>query len=139
MHLSRNIFFFLFFSFSTSVCIAQENKLDSTQTDIIADERIAELIKKHIEINEKSNGKIQGYRIKIYFGSERSKANEVRTDFLTKYPEMPAYEEYQQPNFPVSVGDFRTRLDAHRFLKKIALDFPGAFIVQTEIELPTIE
>jgi hypothetical protein len=37
------------------------------------------------------------------------------------------------------VGDFRTKLEAYKFLKEISIEFPGSFIVQDEIELPKLE
>ncbi|MGB3947373.1 MAG: SPOR domain-containing protein, partial [Bacteroidia bacterium] len=95
-----------------------------------------ELVDKHIEINSKAP--IKGYRVKIHFGTDKNQAKEVKGAFITKYPDVPAYEKYDQPNFNIRVGDFRTKLEAYSFLKKIQPDFPAAFIVQDEIEFPEL-
>jgi len=77
-----------------------------------------------------------GYRIQIYFGSERAKAQEIKTDFGTYYPQTASYFIYHQPNFKIRVGDFRTRLAAEGFLKKIAEHYSTAFIVSDDVRLP---
>lgn len=79
-----------------------------------------------------------GYRIQVYFGSERTKAQEIRAEILLSHPDIPAYLIYQQPNFKVRIGDFRTRLEASGFLKKIEYHFKSAFIVPDEVKLPDL-
>lgn len=79
-----------------------------------------------------------GYRIQLYFGGERIKAQEVRSEFLLSYPEVPAYLIYQQPNFKVRAGDFRTRLEAAGFLKKLEFRFKSSFIVPDDVKLPSL-
>ena len=44
-----------------------------------------------------------------------------------------AYEEYQQPNFVINVGNFKTKLEATELLKKIKEDYPYAFIVKSKV------
>ena len=45
---------------------------------------------------------------------------------------------YASPNFKVTVGNFRTRLDAEAFLRRIKGDFPDAFIVRERFKYPSI-
>lgn len=101
--------------------------------EVVADKRVGTLAEKHTEINQR--GKSKGYRVQIYFGSDKAKAKEMKAKFLNLYGrEMRAYEPYEQPNFKIRVGDFRTRMEAYRFWKKIKADFPTAFIVESDIE-----
>lgn len=101
--------------------------------EVVADKRVGTLVEKHTEINQR--GKSKGYRVQIYFGSDKAKAKEMKAKFLNLYGrEMRAYEPYEQPNFKIRVGDFRTRMEAYRFWKKIKADFPTAFIVESDIE-----
>ncbi len=106
---------------------------DSLHKNTHADPRLGVLLEKHTAINKALPAR--GYRIQIYFGNDKLKAKEVRSKYLTAFPKSKAYEIYEIPNFKVRVGDFRTRLDAYQFLKQLKLDFPGAFIVQSEIEI----
>ena len=79
-----------------------------------------------------------GYRIQVYFGTQRGKANEIRALFNTRYPDIQATVSYSQPNFKVRAGDFRTRLEAQKRLIDIEKNFPGAFVVPDEIRLPPL-
>ena len=101
------------------------------------DRRIAVLFKRYLDENARKPG-IDGYRIQLYFGNEREKAREVKTSFLRQFSEISANESYQQPNFRVRVGDFRTRLEALRFLKQVSTSFPSAFVVTDQINLREI-
>lgn len=90
------------------------------------------------QLNE-ARKSIPGFRVQIHFGGEREKAKEVKSKFLSQYNQVQAYESYQSPNFRVRVGDFRTRLEAISFQKKIQAAFPASYIVQDMIALPEIQ
>ena len=106
--------------------------------EIVQSPEIKSLMDKHIEINE-ANETIDGFRIQIHFGGEREKAKSIKTNFLQHFPEIPAYELYQQPNFKIRVGDYRTRLEAQKAMVQITPYFASAFIVVDEINLPQLE
>ncbi len=95
------------------------------------------LLEVYKQINE-ARKSIPGYRVQIHFGGEREKAKEVKSKFLSQYHQVQAYESYQSPNFRVRVGDFRTRLEAINFQKKISANFPAAYVVQDLVSLPEI-
>ena len=115
--------------------IAQVAKADTGKVQYVQDARITDLLNKKQLINERKDGKVKGYRVQIHFGSDRDKAKEVKSKFMQKYSEVMAYEKYEQPNFKIRVGDFRSRIEAFKFLKQVSPDFPSSFIVQDEIEL----
>jgi hypothetical protein len=102
------------------------------------DPRLDSLVNKQIRINEHKNT-IQGFRVQIYFGGQRNKANEIKAEFLKKHPEEMAYLIYQQPNFKIRVGDFRDRLQAQQFYIKLLPTFNTAFIVKDDINLPELK
>lgn len=109
---------------------SQENPNSSTiQTSI----KVKALQEKKSEFHRRTNGECDGYRVKIHFSADRSKAKEVKGRFNSKYPDVPTYEDYVQPNFVVNVGDFKTKLEAFELLKKIQADFPYAFIVKSKV------
>jgi hypothetical protein len=126
--MSGRCLFFVFFVFASNL-FAQEGKVS-----LIQDWRLEKLVNKQVEINL-AKRKINGFRIQIHFGIQREPAKEIKSKFLLKYPETEAYEIYQQPNFKIRVGDFRTKLDAYRFLKQIQVEFPNSFIVADEIQM----
>lgn len=104
---------------------------------VIGDANLDSLVQRNIEINQAANG-IQGYRIQIFFGSDRKVANEARTKFLQLYPETEAYLVYQQPNFKVRVGDFRNQLEAQAIYRSLLTQFETVFIVPDKINLPKL-
>ncbi len=93
------------------------------------------LVNRHIAISQ-AKRTMPGYRVQIYFGSDRTKANEVKTDFLQLFPNKGAYLVYQQPNFKIRVGDYKTRLEAMKFLREVQDLYSAAFIVKDEVKLP---
>jgi len=108
---------------------------------IIEDERIGNLLEKEIEIN-KSKGTIKGFRIQLFYGSgpeSRTLARKVQSDFIKLYPDFSSYLIFQSPNFKIRVGDFRTKLEAEKFLLTLKESFENAFIVKDEIVLPELK
>ncbi len=132
----KTLFSFLLVALLCSKSIAQEGIQDNPTIEIVQDSKIKELLDKRIEINSKAP--IKGYRVKIHFGTDKNAAKEVKGNFIAKFPDVPAYEKYDQPNFNIRVGDFRTKLEAYKLLKELQADFPSAFVVQDEIEFPAI-
>ena len=109
---------------------SQENPNSSAiQTSM----KVKALQEKKAEYHRRTNGECDGYRVKIHFSADRSKANEVKARFSSKYNDVPTHDDYQQPNFVVNVGDFKTKLEAYELLKKIQADFPYAFIVKSKV------
>ena len=49
-----------------------------------------------------------------------------------------AYRSYTSPNFKVSVGNFRTRVDAEILLREIQEEFPDAFIARERFKYPSM-
>jgi SPOR domain len=96
-----------------------------------------QLIQRHKKVNA-AKMSMPGFRIQLYFGNERMKAQEIKSSFLQKHPRATAYMLYHQPNFKVRVGDFRTRLEAVGFLKMISDEFKTSFIVPDDVKLPEL-
>lgn len=128
--------FLLLWAFCFTQTINAQTK-DTGKIELVQDYKIKELLNKHTEINAKAP--IKGYRVKIHFGSDKSKAKEIKAKFISKFPGVPAYEKYDQPNFNIRVGDFRTKLEAYNFLKQVQIEFPSAFIVNDDIEMPELK
>ncbi|HET6224993.1 MAG TPA: SPOR domain-containing protein [Bacteroidia bacterium] len=127
----------ILFIMVSGLTLSAQVHADTGKINLVQDGRISELLAKNIESNSKAA--LKGYRVKIHFGADKNKAKEVKAKFMTQFPSVAAYEKYDQPNFNIRVGDFRTKLEAYKFLKQIQAEFPTAFIVQDEIEFPDLE
>jgi hypothetical protein len=82
--------------------------------------------------SNKSNSGIPGYRIRIFSGSgvgAKDEQQRVKARFLTLYPDIDAYNRYDEPFFKIYVGDCRTRSEALKLIDQIERNFPNTFIV----------
>lgn len=73
------------------------------------------------------------YRIRIFFNNSRDARNVSETianTFTTNFPEVPVYRIYSAPYFKVTVGDFKTKSDAMRFMEMIRPQYPAVFLVK---------
>jgi hypothetical protein len=117
---------------------AQNQTVTSGNSEIIQDSRIDVLMMKHIQINQKLNT-MDGFRIQVFSDSgnnSKNKAQSVQDEIQMRFPGMGVYLTFKSPNYKVRVGDFRTKLDAQRFLIELTADYPNAFIVADQINLP---
>jgi hypothetical protein len=116
--------------FATIFSSVQAQTPKRGKIQIISDRRVAELVKTHIEFNERVKT-ISGFRILIASESgsnSKSKAFAVKERFLSEHPEMSAYLVFDEPNFKVKVGDFISKLDAFVFMQQIKNQYPCKII-----------
>ncbi|WP_396602307.1 SPOR domain-containing protein [Algibacter sp. R77976] len=81
-------------------------------------------LKKELNKNETSP---ERYKIQVYSGN-RSGAYNAQEEFSSAFGSWHPTMQYETPNFKIWAGNFRTRLEADRALKKIKRKFPNAFI-----------
>lgn len=102
----------------------------SGRVRVTGDVAVNQMVERHIELNTRAKT-IPGYRVQIAsFSGTSSKSNafNLRTHFMTDYPHVQAYIIYDEPNFKVKVGDFRSRLEAYAFLQEIKEVYKGYII-----------
>lgn len=108
---------------------------------VIMDPAVKWLLNAHRGLTERQRG-IPGFRVQIFMDAgnqARLNTQRSRAEFERKYPGIQAYIVYEEPNFKLRVGDFRTRLDARRYLETIREDYPAAYIVVSQINFPDLE
>ena len=99
------------------------------------DFRISDLVERY---NGATNGKqISGYRVQLYSGG-RDNANKTRQASIQKFPKVACVLIYEAPDFKVQLGNFRTVMEAEKHLQQIRLEFAGAFVVKSNIDLPQL-
>ena len=111
--------------------VSQSSAMGQTgRVRVTGDVAVNQMVEKHIELNSKTKT-IPGYRVQIAsFSGTSSKSNAfgLRDRFMTDHPTVQAYIIYDEPNFNVKVGDFRTRLEAYAFLQEIKETYKGYII-----------
>jgi len=113
--------------------LAQRDE-ESGKIEIIQSAQIENMLQMQIANNRQQDG-IPGYRIRIASQRDRQNADQTRRDFMRRFPEINAYQQWNAPVFHVFVGDFRTKNEALRELKRIERFFQGAFIVSQTIQI----
>lgn len=92
------------------------------------DPSLPKLINRHLEMNT-SIRRVQGWRIQLSSNSDRTEVMNIKSTFLTQYPNTKTYLTYQQPYFKLRIGDFADKNEAYQFMKEINDNFKGIFIV----------
>ncbi len=121
--LSLKISALAFLCFITPICsvFSQEGTVNLNQ-----DKKIETLLDLKKQMNKSENDSDR-YKIQIYNGN-RNGAQIAQKDFKESFSDWSSTDKYEEPNFKVWVGNFRTRLEADRALKRIKTKFPSAFI-----------
>jgi hypothetical protein len=124
-----------YFTFITFVHLAQRGEIK-----VIADSRMDQLVKKQgTAIPPAVNPQIYGFRVQIYFESDKKLVNEMQIKFLEMMPKVDTYIEFNAPNYVLKVGDFRNLLEAEEVRDKALSNFPTSFILKEYINLPRID
>ena len=92
-----------------------EVKINQTQS-------VQDAMRRQVEINGERT--LTGYRIRIFFDNKqtaRVESEETLKRFESMYHDLVAYRTYANPYFKVTVGDFRTRSEAVKYLERIRL------------------
>jgi hypothetical protein len=131
----KNIVIICFICFIGSYSIAQ-----NTEIEIIKDPRIDGLIKKQGEIIPPATvPQITGYRIQLFFDTEKKAVDDARAKFISMYPKVDTYVTYTAPNYFLKVGNFRTHLEAEKVKTSVDKEFPTNYIIKELINLPRID
>lgn len=110
------------------------------QNTHVEDARIDSLLQLHIAYNM-AFPVMPGYRIQLFMESGNSaltEAEEIIEIFEDKYDHIPAYITFGEPYYRVRIGDFRTRLEAIKFLDQIQRHYPQAWVVKDKINFPEL-
>ena len=118
LNLKISLLAFFCFALATSSCFAQQGHVTINQ-----DQKISQLL----NLKKEMNSNEVHYKIQIYNGN-RADAYEAQTEFKTSFSDWRSEIKYESPNFKIWVGNFRTRLEADRAIKRIKKKFPSAFI-----------
>lgn len=120
----------------TAVCAAGQAQRVYAQRErqgrieIVGDTRVSRMVEKHVAFNG-SVSTTPGYRIQIASlsgSNSKQQAFVLKDRFKTSFPDTEVYIVFDEPNFKVKAGDFRTRLEAFAFLQDIKELYPGHIV-----------
>jgi len=125
---------------STGSVLPGTSVQDTGSVVVHKDPRIDQLIKKRMEINEKTTRDnrrtSRGFRIQVINTRDRNEAIQAKTKMLQTLPEHASYIQYNAPFFKLKLGNFKTREEAEKVLKQVSRHYStGVFIVSEMIEV----
>jgi hypothetical protein len=133
----KYFFFILLFSVFSISSIAQEaDSASSNRLILVEQEGIQDLLSLYQEENEVRGG-IEGYRVQVFNG-RKDPCMQKRMQFIKNHPDESVEILYEAPEYRVQVGNFRTQLEAEKYLNEILEEFSGSFVVKTIIKLPRL-
>ena len=98
---------------------------------IAASDSLNRMMSEYREKNFSRN--VQVYRLRIFFDNKqdaRSVSEQVVNLFREQYPDIPVFRGYTNPYFKVTVGNFRSKSEAMKFLNEIKAQYPSVFLVR---------
>ena len=121
------------------VCIHSVSAQEKGKVMVTKDPQIDSLIAKRLELSKDSRSgnsiSVSGFRVQIFSGLERQQAYAEQAKFKVRFPVYKIYISYVQPNYRVRVGDFRTRLEAEKFMNELKRYYSSMFIFSEMIIL----
>lgn len=107
---------------------------------IHTDERLNTVVNTKPTTTNKSGfvGRMKGFRVQIYSGNDRTKANQAKMEFMKAFPGVRSYITYHTPQFKVRVGDFKTRQEAGELYHKTSAKFNPCMIVPDVVNINSV-
>ncbi|MGI4806347.1 MAG: hypothetical protein ACRYFL_16385 [Janthinobacterium lividum] len=114
------------------------------EVTVIKDSRIDSIIAHRLIAVKSPLGKIgnssgYGYRVQFFISPNRNEIYAKQAAFNEMYPDLRTYIVYQEPNYKLKAGDFRTRLEAQKLMRDIRPQFKTLFLVSEKINLPKLD
>jgi len=104
-----------------------------SQIEIQQDKRIGEFLA------QKKSRTMSGYRVQICFDPNKNAVEEVRNRFISTYPKIDTYMNFEAPYFSLKVGDFRTQIEAQSFAEKLQGSYTLNIVHKELINLPRVD
>jgi hypothetical protein len=131
----KDLVCFIFFAIGIHAASAQERG----QVTVTKDPQIDSLIAKRLALSKNvksgSNISVSGFRVQVFSGLQRQDAYNEQAKFKVRYPAYSTYISYVQPNYRLRVGDFRTKLEAEKFMNELKKFYSSMFIFSEMIIL----
>lgn len=125
----------MFFLFALIFLIHWQMKAQSEEgtVRIESSAHVDEMVAQKKDYN-KSIETYQGYKIQIYYGSEKE-CYEVKDEFSSLFPEIVTSIIFSTPQWKLQIGNYRTRLEADYAMVNIKKEYPAAIVLATEIDI----
>lgn len=118
----------------TVVASSDSTVFESLGSSVVASDSLQKSMQEYIAKNPSRN--VSVFRLRIFFDNKRDAravSEQVMSEFQEMYPSVPVFRGYSNPYFKVTVGNFRSKSEAMKFLNEIKSQYPSVFLVKEVI------
>lgn len=123
LRLTSNLFFVPLFIVIGSKISAQNSNI-SVYSDIKFEQLLSEKIKSNPNLSYTDR-----YKIQIFSGGNEN-TKKIFNDFRQEYKNLDGTIIFNTPNYKIWVGNFRTRMEAERYLFEIKKKYNNVFLIK---------
>jgi hypothetical protein len=131
----KHLYLLFFLVIGVQSASAQERGKVIVTKDPQIDSLIAKRLALSKNVKSGSNISVSGFRVQVFSGLQRQDAYNEQAKFKVRYPTYSTYISYVQPNYRLRVGDFRTKLEAEKFMNELKKFYSSMFIFSEMIIL----
>ncbi|MDW7695232.1 hypothetical protein R9C00_28410 [Flammeovirgaceae bacterium SG7u.111] len=109
-----------------------------TERAVLPENTINKDLDYKLELIARKNQEIkttQGYKVMVYSGKGRKEGSDIERSLVVDYGRNNVKFRYDPPNFIVLVGNFVSKLDAHRLYVELQKKYPMAVVISDKIEI----
>ena len=114
--------------------VIKETVFESLGSSVVASDSLQKSMQEYIAKNPSRN--VSVFRLRIFFDNKRDAravSEQVMSEFQEMYPSVPVFRGYSNPYFKVTVGNFRSKSEAMKFLNEIKSQYHSVFLVKEVI------
>ncbi len=120
--------------------LISSNSFAQGDVKIIKDSRIDGLVRNESLVIPPATGpQITGYRIQLFFDTNKASVDDARARFVAMFPKVDTYVSFTAPHYFLKVGDFRTQMEAEKVKAQADSSFPTSFIIKEKVNLPRVD
>ena len=109
-----------------------------TKAEIIVTESITDTLNAKLSQIAAYNKKIKyayGYRIQVYSGNSKTKAEQAKKWIYQNIPNVSIYPSWKSPDFKIVIGDYTDRVIAHQDFWKIKEAYKMALLIEDKVNI----
>lgn len=100
--------------------------VQAQNVNISEDPGIKSMMDRMVQINWMKET-VTGWRVQILATTDRKKMEDVKSEFLSRYPNVPIDWVHAKPYYKLRAGAYATKLEAIKLLHQLKRAYPSAY------------
>lgn len=112
------------------VILSTFNSISAQQDNIHIEEEdnVRRMMDLRKELNFREDRYVKAWSIQLLVTRDKYLANKRKSEFSTKFRDLKADWQYEQPYYRLNVGAFYTKLEATMTLHELIKEYPDAYV-----------